>query len=223
MEQNNNLQRQSQVEGMTQEELQKTQVLNLQEVEEAARYEKRTSKKPAIIAGIIGAFLLLFGGSFQVIHSYIAKQEEARMIEKRTTAVEVKTETMVCSKTTVGNGNGTDNVFTIKYVLEDGKLIEFTKSFSVTPTPGNPKGTQGIAGYLQAYKSFMNPTTGYKVSVVENDKGFVTTTEVDLEKLSMDNLNPQQQKHQSTSVDYQFNTSREQIETDMTTQGFTCK
>ena len=69
----------------------------------------------------------------------------------------------------------------------------------------------------------MNPTNGYKISVVENDKGFVTTVEVDLEKLSMDNLNPQQQKHQSTSVEYQFNTSREEIERDMTTQGFTCK
>ena len=223
MEQNNNYERQSQIEGMTQEELQKTQVLNLQEVEEAVRYEKRTSKKPAIIAGIIGVFLLLLGGSYQVIHTYMAKQEEARMIEKRKTAVEVKTETMVCSRTTLGNANGTDNVFTIKYILEDGKLIEFTKSFSVTPTPGNPIGAQGIAGYLQAYKSFMNPTNGYKISVVENDKGFVTTVEVDLEKLSMDNLNPQQQKHQSTSVEYQFNTPREEIETDMTTQGFTCK
>ena len=39
---------------MTQEELQKTQVLNLKDVEEAARFERITSKKPAIIVATIG-------------------------------------------------------------------------------------------------------------------------------------------------------------------------
>ena len=47
------------VEGipLTSEELQKTQVLNLQEVEEVARMEKLASKKPAIIVSYILGFI----------------------------------------------------------------------------------------------------------------------------------------------------------------------
>ena len=41
------------------EELTRTQVLNLQELEHAAKYEKKTSKKPAAVLAILGVFLFL--------------------------------------------------------------------------------------------------------------------------------------------------------------------
>ena len=45
---------------MTPEELQRTQVLNFQDVEDLANFEKRTSKKPAIIIAILGIISITF-------------------------------------------------------------------------------------------------------------------------------------------------------------------
>ena len=43
------------------EELTKTQVLNLLELEKVAKYERQTSKKPALILGILGVLFLISG------------------------------------------------------------------------------------------------------------------------------------------------------------------
>ena len=43
------------------EELTRTQVLNLQELEKAAKYEKKTSKKPAAVLAILGVFSISLG------------------------------------------------------------------------------------------------------------------------------------------------------------------
>ena len=59
MQQNN----QNQViqQPMTQEELQRTQVLNLQEVEKVAKIEKSTSKKPALFFALLGILSITLG------------------------------------------------------------------------------------------------------------------------------------------------------------------
>ena len=51
---------------MTQEELQRTQVLNLQEVEKVAKFEKRTSKKPALFVAFLGILSITFGTTFGI-------------------------------------------------------------------------------------------------------------------------------------------------------------
>ena len=48
------------------EELQRTQVLNLKDVEETVKYEKSISKKPAMIIAIIGAIFLTLGSTLQI-------------------------------------------------------------------------------------------------------------------------------------------------------------
>ena len=71
------------VNKLSPEELQKTQVLNLKDVEEAVRIEKRTSKKPAIILGIVGITLLLFGSGFQIATALKEKKQEESVVEQR--------------------------------------------------------------------------------------------------------------------------------------------
>ena len=60
---------------LTHEELQKTQVLNLKEFSETVRFEKLTSKKPAIILAVIGALLITFGTTFQIAESLSKKAQ----------------------------------------------------------------------------------------------------------------------------------------------------
>ena len=65
---------QTQKEFMSQEELQRTQVLNLKDVQETVKYEKLHSKKPAIIVAIIGIVCLSIGSSFAFIQSMSARK-----------------------------------------------------------------------------------------------------------------------------------------------------
>ena len=71
------------VNHITTEELQKTQVINLKDLEEVARIEKRTSKKPAILLAILGLTFLLLGSGVQIAFSLRDKKEEEKIIEQR--------------------------------------------------------------------------------------------------------------------------------------------
>ena len=44
---------------LTKEQLQQTQVLNFQEVQKAIRFEKITSKKPAILVAVLGIISII--------------------------------------------------------------------------------------------------------------------------------------------------------------------
>ena len=79
MNQNNNKNEKNSSQ-ISQEELMKTQVLNLQDVEEAARYEKATSKKPAILVAVIGFFAIFLGTSLPFVNSLMNQKDFLKMI-----------------------------------------------------------------------------------------------------------------------------------------------
>ncbi len=213
---------------MTQQELQRTQVLNIEEVEKAARYEKISSKKPAIAVAVLGVLFLAFGTTFQVAsnlkasHSKIEKRDIAEEVVNKN-AVEPAKVIMKCTQAAPNNADGTDTVFTVQYNFEDNKLVGFTKTFEINPTVGNPLGNTTIQSYTRAYQPYMNPTTGYQISVVPNGEGLITTVVVDYKTLDLTLLNSMQQNHFSTSLDYPLDSTAETVQSGMTTQGFICE
>ena len=54
-------------EQMSKEELTRTQVLNLSDFEQVTKYEKSTSKRPAIFLAILGLFCII-SGILSLIH-----------------------------------------------------------------------------------------------------------------------------------------------------------
>ena len=56
------------------EELTRTQVLNLQELEKAAKYEKRTSKKPAAVLAVIGVFSISLGLCYPSVNNMLSSR-----------------------------------------------------------------------------------------------------------------------------------------------------
>ena len=222
------VQQQAQKQFMTPEELQKTQVLNLQDVEEAARIERLTSKKPAIIVAVIGLLLLTFGTTFQIAKILSAPKEEnsVQKRENRELVDEVPlavTKNLNCTLTALNNPDGTDAILNINYDFLEDKLTGFTKTFTVTPTVGNPLGEATVQKYIVDYQAFMNQQDGYNISVVPNDKGIIANVQVDLNSLDMSKLPQIQQTHFSTSVQYQLNTPMETIKSDMLAQKFVCE
>ena len=241
MNQNNNTQgvRQvtpeeiAQVQGtaqqLTQEELQKTQVLNLTDVEKIAKLEKFTSKKPAIILGIIGAFFITFGVTFQIAQSLSAPKEEPNKIQKRknSTSTQIQNEettTLNCQKVATNNPDGTNTTYVVNYEFIDNQLKKVTKVYTIDAIPNNPQGIVTVQSYETNYQAFLNPQAGYQITVVPNatKTQLIATTITDLETIDITTLNPIQQNHISTSVDYSLNTDKSIINTEMASQGVIC-
>ena len=57
------------------EELTRTQVLNLKELEKAAKYEKKTSKKPAAVLAILGVFSISLGLCYPGITNMLSSRD----------------------------------------------------------------------------------------------------------------------------------------------------
>lgn len=210
------------VNKLSPEELQKTQVLNLKDVEEAVRIEKRTSKKPAIILGIVGITLLLFGSGFQIATALKEKKQEESVVEQRKEVVTVKKTHLSCSQTKF-NVNGVDNVYSFSYYFEDGVLLKETKILTAVPTPSNPKGPEQIKKNREAFKKVLNQSEGYSIDFKETETGYTVTTEIDYNEFDPSKLNPIQKTNVAMSVDYETGTLETTVQDDMTQKKFVCQ
>ena len=210
------------------EELQRTQVLNLKDVEETVKYEKSISKKPAMIIAIIGAIFLTLGSTLQIAKTM--KKSVEPKVEKREISKEKEIQTVApvileCQNIQMNNPDGTNITFTIDYTFNNYKLTNFTKKYSIAAVEGNQVGLQTIQQYIVGYRDFMNPVNGYTISVTPNETQTILTALVsaDLEKIDMTTFPEMQKNHISTSIDYQKDTAFLTIQSDMSSKGFTCE
>lgn len=215
---------------MTPEELQRTQVLNFQDVQDLANFEKRTSKKPAIIIGILGIISILCGGGLTAYQSLSAKMvsDTTKKVEKREIQNKVEEKPTVtninCSIYSPNNADGTDTAMTVNYNFIDGELANFTKQFDVVATPNNPNGTNGVLGYVEGYKPYTIVLDGYSVVVTHDNATKLTEiTTVDFDKLDITKVPQFQQTHISTSIDYTVGLSQEKVYADLISKGYQCK
>lgn len=222
----NNTNQQTQYQQMSQEELQKTQVLNLQDVEEAIRFEKLTSKKPAIIIAIIGAFSILMGSGVFAFQTLSAKEQNPTpnktTIEKK--EVVGPESYLNCTYTGLNNADGTDSILNVNLTFNYDKLVKMTKTFSVNPTVGNPLGPTTIQNYISGYQPFLIQTVnGYQVNVVPANNGLVVTSQVDLTVFNPATLPALHQGNIATSVEYALNTEKQAIFNDLQGKGYVCQ
>ncbi len=222
-----NSQNQIQAQQLTPEELQKTQVLNLQELEKTIQYEKKTSKKPAIIVAIIGILSIAIGSSVFTFKTLSSKNDESRIQKKEIVEPqekEVKETSLTCEMIKLNREDGTDTDLKVIYQFENDKIVSFTKSYTISATNGNEKGIATVEAYKKVYQSFLNPTIGYQITLSpKGTTGMIVNVKVDYEKLDMTTINPTQNTHISTSVEYPKDSSKLNIQTDMISKGLTCK
>lgn len=210
---------------LTPEELQKTQVLNLQDVEEAARYEKITSKKPAIIIAAIGVFAILLGTAFPVIQTLTTKEEP----RKRTHKVEKKKllntqSSLNCTYTALSNPDGTDTILNINLTFDLDKLTKVSKNYSINPTAGNPLGATTVQGYIAGYQPFLAyPIAGYQMTVTPVNGGLVVTSSVDYATFDPITLPDLHKSNIATNVEYLAGTDKIAINNDLISKGFICQ
>jgi len=212
---------------LSDEELQRTQVLNLQAFKETARIEKITSKKPAAIMAIIGVFLIALGVTFPAMQSLTTRSEvQARKVahdEEKKKEVKIVEEDMKCHWEKLNNPNGTDENIDASFHFRDDKLVKSTKEYKLTKS-ANYQGEPGeLASYLKALQSFLMSIQGYQVSVQVIDNGSITTTTVDYNLLDITTVPQQHQSNYRFNIVNKANDSKESVTKAMTAIGYTCE
>ena len=215
---------------LSKEELHKTQVLNLKEVEEVARFEKRTSKKPAIIVAIIGIISICFGTTFSLVQSFNSnnkqkvepRKETIIPEENETNLINNNESTLNCVIDSLNNADGTDTTLTVTLNFENDKLVSVNKLFNINAIKDNPLAQTTLNNYAEAYTLFMNPIPGYDIAVNQTENMISVNVDIDYNTLDLNLLSPTQATHFSTSVDYQKGTDKTTINNDYIQKGYTC-
>ena len=148
MQKDSNAQKQQ----MSEEELQRTQVLNFDTFKQVARYEKISSKKPAIIVALLGVLAIVIGGTYPIVQSQMAKSNEKNKstVQARKREVKPVASELTCTQTTPSVGNGLDQTITIKYNFIDNKLTSFTKELNLGLTAGTTTGQVALQDFINA-------------------------------------------------------------------------
>lgn len=213
-------------EQLSEEELQRTQVLNLADFKEVARIEKLTSKKPAIIVAIIGFVSISLGTIFPAVQSVQARKESDSKSEveaRRETKLKAKQEKMNCKFIAEKVADGTDQTLEFKFTFENNELVKLTKEFTMTETPGSSTGAERVKAFTSALVPFLVQKSGYKTSVENKDKGVTTKIDIDYELLDMTQIPELNQKNYIYTIDYPAKANKDVIKNEMESKKFICE
>lgn len=213
---------------MSDDELQRTQVLNLADFKQVTKYEKAASKKPAIIVAILGIISITLGTTLPGIESYMSRKtvEDNFKVQQRKAEINLdgpEIEELVCTSKTLNKENGTDEVLRVTYSLEENKLKSLQKEYYLTQSENVTETPYELGSYLNALQSFLIQIDGYSVSVKNIDKGSLTTTKVDYEKLDITQVPDMHKSNYRFDILYDKDATKEAIIQDMTTRNYICE
>lgn len=209
---------------MTPTELAQTQVLNINEVEETVKKEKKTSKKPAIIIAIIGILLIAGGFSYPYIMGLINKKPASDNTPVAEETESTPLENLICNKTQPANPDGTDTTNIYTYTFNNNLLQKYTKTLTVTSTDNLEAGLAAMESLKSGYQALIIPDyEGYSLLINEENATLNVTVSIDLTTLNKLTLPEANKANFLTNVEYDLNTERSIIEENMTTEGYTCQ
>lgn len=226
------MKRMTKAEKLAKEELTKTQVLNLSELERIANYEKRTSKKPAAFFAILGVMLITIGVSYNgivnIFNGTPAKENEGTVAHKEVDKNDKAPEpvgTLNCQYTNLANSDGQDTNVTMTLIFNNGNLKSYTKIMSITPTPGQEAlAATTIPQLLTNYQAFETvPVPGYQIISNAKGTGFETIVAIDLATLDSTRLISHHHNNVVTKVEFAFDDTKEMVMTKAADLGYICQ
>ena len=191
MNQNNNQLQQSRQ--VSQEELAKTQVLNLNDVKELAKFERKTSKKPAVLFAIAGILSITLGLTYPNIMSALdgistkenKTEEKEKDEEDKEILAKVEENKVTCTFVAPSNPDGTKGTATYELFYNEEDMLEsYTMTLTIDPLEGNAMGLTSTQAVYNAYKAVdAAQIVGYKMTTSYTDTGMKAISIVDLTKL----------------------------------------
>lgn len=211
------------------EELAKTQVLNLEDVQKLAKYERIVSKKPALMVALVGLFSIIVGVSAQTVVSLSAVNEQnvQPSVSNRIKTEEVKNvyDTVTCEKTDIEAATEI-SIKTIYAVDYNGDVVEkYTKTTDVNPTSTTSvNAITSIQNGMVAFKAFESKSIdGYKIIVSNKESGYEVLTTVEPSRLDITKLDPIVTGNQFVSPNVDKTMTKETLKSNLTSAGYTCK
>lgn len=214
-------------------ELTKTLVLNFNEFERIANYEKKTSKKPAAVTALIGIFAIMLGLIYPSITGLTKKTvENSKPNFRKTAMVSNIASKVVCSRTSTNEVDKITDVYTMTFNFKDDKLISYDSLYNsvsiapvLTETPVSmvnlynymlPLTMNNIDGYVLTHNVKMDQTNPNIAN------GYDIKLSVDLEKLDKTKLTEQYTSNGFLNVYYNYGDSSFDIKQGLTNNGYTC-
>ncbi len=208
------------------ENLAKTQVLNLEMVEEVANYEKKTSKKPAVIVALIGLFLIGSGVALPIAMTAFQGNknvQERKAVEEKDSLLQDKI--LSCSYIQLNDSYGTKVAYTLTLNFTENQLKEYVKKMTVTSVEGKEKVAEPvIANLFNVYKGYESvQINGYSIFTSSISKGMQSQLSIDLEQLEKSKLTDLYQKDNFANVEFDLNMTYDSVRTALQQSGYTCQ
>lgn len=225
------MKRLSKEEKLAKEELTRTQVLNLTELEQVANYEKKISKKPALVLVILGIMCITIGLSYNSVLSTFIKSPQSSNPSSQNRENTDNTEntehvsTMTCQYTTTSEGEGLSTTVDMTLIFNNGKLNNYTKVMNVTAMTGKEDlATRTSSQLLAAYQTFESiDVPGYKIISNAKPNGFETIVTINLKDLDRTKLNIYHDANVVTKAEFSLNDTKEMVEEKAKQLEYICK
>lgn len=209
------------------EELAKTQVINLEDVQKLATYEKLISKKPAAFVFVLGVMSIIAGLTAQTVVSLKEvndnkNQTQYRKVEK----VKKQENKLECTylEEQKKAEQTVNNIYTI-YFDDNDILLKYTKTIEVLPTSvTNPTAVTSITNGMNAFKKLSETNiNGYKMQVSTYESGYKVETSINPNKLDLTLLSPSYTNNQYISPNIKENLDKESVKAWLETCKYECK
>ena len=198
------------------EDLAKTQVLNLTDVEQVAKYEKTISKKPAMLVGTIGLFAIALGLLYNPVYNMINKKVEEptikHRVEEKVVVPKTDEENITCTLNMNNASDGTDSNVVVNLKFKEKVLQGYVRTYTDAPNKNHPEVQAAVTKLMNDFKAFekyeMSP--GYNIKTEALGQGFTVVTTVDFTKLDITKLNTIFGVHKYAKVDHTKDTTKEE-------------
>ena len=204
-------------------ELTKTLVLNFNEVEKVAKYEKKTSKKPAFIVAMIGVFAILSG----IVYSNVYSLNNKKISKFRKTPKIINK--LICTKESTNSDEKTISNENITLNFKKNKLYDYIKSYSIKSTSDHidktPKSIEDLNKLINEVNK--NNISGYKLTINKKDNKKIISEYnlkilVNLKEFDDSSLTDKHKKNELLNVIYNYKDNAFKVRKDLVKSGYTC-
>ena len=219
---------------MDKDQLTRTQVLNINDVEQTAQQERHNTniKKLGFFVLAIAVILITGGVSYQMLGIGVPEKENttpAPTTEPTSSpnAIDTTPTGPYCRLEIQQDADGTDKVFT--YALNyDGDLLKgYAKNINISQTEWNADGVTSVGNYTSEYSSYTSTQfNGYLLSVTPTNNNNLTGVQiesnVDLTILDQSILVEPFISNEYNKVDFQLDQPKADVVAYLQGLGYTC-
>lgn len=223
---------------VSQEELAKTQVLNLTDLQAVAKFERTTSKRPAVLFAIAGILSLSLGLSYTNIMTVVDTMPMSvssvavpKKVEPKFDDMNINTalrknynSILVCSFLAPEIADGTSGSAEYEFGFVDDELKEFSMTLEYKALDGKPNGKDAVEKHYNDYKEIeKSPVIGYTMKTTATSTSMKTQVNVDLAKYDQTTLSDAHKSDFFTNVYQHYGESKDKVSYELTSANFTCK